>query len=331
MSCFNVGKLSGCKMLPDNVSELISKKYEEAVNNGHLCFTESTTKRLKDAKSGMNYVISYAPSLASKPERGDQPDKNPFAEPEPELTVVENVADGEYRLLLNKFPIVPEHTLLVTNAYKDQKSPLSPLDLMTAYKLLLKLDDEDENKRHMMIYNSGPSSGSSQDHKHLQTLRLPQNFVALQDRICAGKSHFLPDFKTEPLQDDKVSFAHFVLPLPESEEDVNEDLLAMCYVSLVQRALTFFQDWAGERPELQKNQGYNVLMTKNWICVVPRSSTRAKSLQIGFNATGYAGLILVKTQEAYDEILQVPHKIDEALLECGFPNTAGKKQTQYSY
>lgn len=318
-------------MLPENVAELISKKYEEAVSNGHLCFTESTTKKLKDAKSGMNYVVSYAPSLASKPERGDQPDKNPFAEPEPELTVVGNVADGEYKLLLNKFPIVPEHTLLVTNTLKDQSSPLSPLDLMTAYNLLLKLDDEDENKRHMMIYNSGPSSGSSQDHKHLQTLRLPQNFVTLQDRICSGKAHFLPDFKTEPLQDDKVSFAHFVLPLPESEEDVNEDLLAMCYVSLVQRALTFFQDWAGERPELEHNRGYNVLMTKNWICVVPRSSTKAKSLQIGFNATGYAGLILVKTQEAYDQIMQVPHKIDEALLECGFPNSAGKKQTQYSY
>ncbi|QLL31172.1 hypothetical protein HG536_0B00330 [Torulaspora globosa] len=318
-------------MLPENVADLISKKYEEAVNNGHLCFTESTTKKLKDANSGMNYVVSYAPSLASKPERGDQPDKNPFAEPEPELTVVENVADGEYKLLLNKFPIVPEHTLLVTNTFKDQKSPLSPLDLMTAYNLLLKLDDEDENKRHMMIYNSGPSSGSSQDHKHLQTLRLPQNFVTLQDRICAGKSHFLPDFKTEPLQDDKVSFAHFVLPLPESEEDVNEDLLAMCYVSLVQRAFTFFQDWAGEKPELANSRGYNVLMTKNWICVVPRSSTRAKSLQIGFNATGYAGLILVKTQEAYDQILQLPHKIDEALLECGFPNSAGKKQTEYNY
>lgn len=318
-------------MLPDNLAELISKKYEEATENGHLSFTESTTKKLKDAKSGMGYVVSYAPSLASKPERGDNPGHNPFAEPEPELTVLEDVADGEYKLLLNKFPIVPEHTLLVTNMFKEQKSPLSPLDLITAYRLLWKLDDEDENKRHMMIYNSGPSSGSSQDHKHLQFLRLPQNFVTLQDKVCAGKSHFLPDFKTEPLQDDKVSFAHFVLPLPDSKDEVDEDLLAMCYISMVQRALTFFQDWAGERLELDNNRGYNVLMTRNWICIVPRSSTKAKTLEVGFNATGYAGLILVKTQEAFDQVVQEPHKIDEALLECGFPNSAGKKQNEYCY
>lgn len=318
-------------MLPQNLPELISKKYDEAVDNKHLCFTESTTKKLKDAKTGMGYVVSYAPSLASKPERGDNPGRNPFAEPEPELTVLENVAEGEYKLLLNKFPVVPEHTLLVTNEFKQQSSPLSPKDLMTAYKLLSKLDDEDENKRNMVIYNSGPSSGSSQDHKHLQILQLPKNFVTLQDKICSGKDHFIPNFKTEPLQDDKVSFAHFVLPLPESEDEVDEDLLAMSYISLVQRTLTFFQDWLNERPELADNKGYNVLLTKKWICLVPRSSTKAKSMDIGFNSTGYAGLILVKTQEVYDLIQQEPHLVDQALLECGFPNTAGKRSDEYNY
>lgn len=318
-------------MLPENVSELISNKFKEASNNGHLSFTESTTKKLKDPKSGMNYVVSYVPGLASKPERGDEPERNPFAEPEPELTVLESVADGEYKLLLNKFPVVPEHTLLVTTAFKDQCSPLSPEDLLTAYKLLLKLDDEDENKRNMVFYNSGPTSGSSQDHKHLQILQLPQNFVTLQDKLCTGKEHFLPDFKTEPLQDSKVSFAHFVLPLPESEDEINEDLLAICYISLVQRALSFFQDWTNERPELADKKGYNVLMTRNWICVVPRSNTLAKKLDIGFNSTGYAGLVLVKKQEVYDQIQQDPHLIDEALLECGFPNSAGKKRTEYDY
>lgn len=318
-------------MLPQNLPELISKKYDEAVDNKHLCFTESTTKKLKDAKTGMGYVVSYAPSLASKPERGDNPGRNPFAEPEPELTVLENVAEGEYKLLLNKFPVVPEHTLLVTNEFKQQSSPLSPKDLMTAYKLLSKLDDEDENKRNMVIYNSGPSSGSSQDHKHLQILQLPKNFVTLQDKICSGKDHFIPNFKTEPLQDDRVSFAHFVLPLPESEDEVDEDLLAMSYISLVQRTLTFFQDWLNERPELADNKGYNVLLTKKWICLVPRSSTKAKSMDIGFNSTGYAGLILVKTQEVYDLIQQEPHLVDQALLECGFPNTAGKRSDEYNY
>lgn len=318
-------------MLPEDLSEQISKKYSEAAENKHLCFTESTSKKLKDEKTGTVYTVTYAPSLASKPERGDNPGKNPFAEPEPELTVLENVADGEYKLLLNKFPVVPEHTLLVTNQFQQQTSPLSPKDLKTAYDLLLKLDDEDENKRNLVIYNSGPSSGSSQDHKHLQILQLPKNFVTVQDKLCNGKEHFIPNFKTEPLQDDKVSFAHFAVPLPEDESKVDEDLLAMTYISLVQRTLSFFQDWLNEKPELADKKGYNVLLTKKWMCLVPRSNTKAECLDIGFNATGYAGLILVKTPEVYNTIQEEPHRLDQALLECGFPNTAGQKSTEYNY
>lgn len=318
-------------MLPKDLSQRIADKYATAVDNGHVKFTQSSTKKVKDTVSGMPYVLSYAPSLLDKPERGDDPERNPFGQPEPELTVLEDVADGEYRLLLNKFPVVAEHTLLVTKEVKQQQSPLSPIDLMTAYRILDRLDDEDESVRHMAFYNCGPSSGSSQDHKHLQILRLPQNFLTLQDKLCAGKSHFLPNFKTEPLQDNKVSFAHFVLPLPESKEEVDEELLTMSYVSLLQRALTFFQDWLGERPALQNNMGYNFLLTKNWICVVPRSSTKASSIDIGFNATGFAGLILVKKEDIYNKIQEDSNIINTALLECGFPNTAGVKSNEYNY
>ena len=322
--------MSTTKMFPENLPQLISDKYASALQNGDLHYTETSTNKTKDAKSGMPYVVSYAPSLQMKPERGEQPERNPFAEPEPELTVLDDVADGDYRLLLNKFPIVSEHSLLVTKEVKDQQSPLSPKELLMSYKLLERLDDEDEGIRHMVFYNSGPSSGSSQDHKHLQVLRLPPNFTSLQDKLCGGKEHFLPNHKVEPLQSDKVTFAHFVVPLPESE-DVNEDLLAMTYVSLLQRTLSFFQDWLNEKPELQDNKGYNVLLTKKWMCLVPRSSAKAKSLDIGFNSTGYAGLILVKNEETFKKIQEDTHLIEQSLLECGFPNTAGQKSTQYQY
>ena len=292
-------------MFPENLPQLISDKYASALQNGDLHYTETSTNKTKDAKSGMPYVVSYAPSLQMKPERGEQPERNPFAEPEPELTVLDDVADGDYRLLLNKFPIVSEHSLLVTKEVKDQQSPLSPKELLMSYKLLERLDDEDEGIRHMVFYNSGPSSGSSQDHKHLQVLRLPPNFTSLQDKLCGGKEHFLPNHKVEPLQSDKVTFAHFVVPLPESE-DVNEDLLAMTYVSLLQRTLSFFQDWLNEKPELQDNKGYNVLLTKKWMCLVPRSSAKAKSLDIGFNSTGYACLLYTSTSPRDTERSRMP-------------------------
>lgn len=319
-------------MLPENLSQLVSDTYATAAANGHVQFTESATNKFKDPKTGIQYVVSYAPSLLKKPERADQEAKasNPFEKPEPELTVSTDITgDGEYKLLLNKFPVVPEHVLLVTNEYKQQTSPLSPKDLITAYSLLDKLDDEDEDVRHMAFYNCGPSSGSSLDHKHLQLLKLPQKFTPFQDRLCNGRDFFLPDVQNEPLQDNKVAFSHFVVPLPEESSKVDEDTLAMVYAGLLQRALTFFQNWTDEKPRL--SVGYNFMMTKRWVCMVPRSAARSDEQNIGFNATGYVGLVLVKYEETLKNITENPHLIDEVLLECGFPNTAGQKPTEYHY
>ncbi|CCF59784.1 hypothetical protein KAFR_0H03740 [Kazachstania africana CBS 2517] len=327
-------------MFPENVRELISDKYEKAVNNGDVKLIEATSKKFKDSKTGMQYFVNLAPSLGEKIKSTEESKEDPFARPAEELTVLADVAEN-YQLLLNKFPVVPEHSLLVTKEFQDQSSALTPKELMMAYNLVVKMDDEDENLKHLLFYNCGPSSGSSQDHKHLQIMKLPNNFIPFQEKLCSGKEHFLPDFKTEPLQDAKVSFAHFVLPLPESPEDVNEDLLAMCYISLLQRALTFFQDWLNERPDLVKS--YNVLLTKSWICIVPRSNegfnlddqddqkSNDPKLDMSVNATGYAGLILTKSQEAFDKIADSPNVIDDLLLNCGFPNSSEQKPSEYNY
>ncbi|KAK5774147.1 bifunctional AP-4-A phosphorylase/ADP sulfurylase PWA37_002849 [Arxiozyma heterogenica] len=353
-------------MIDSNISELIHQKYENAIANGSLKLTKSSSKKLKDSLTGMPYLVHFAPVLAEKPKsNGEQSDnkEDPFENPDEDLLITPDLnGDGAYKLLLNKYPIVPEHTLLVTNNYQHQSSALTPQDLMIAYKYLCKMDDEDENIRHLVFYNSGPQSGSSQNHKHLQSFRIPSNFKMFQDKLCSGKEHFLPNIKDEPLQDDKVAFAHFVLPLPEDCNSVDEDLLAMCYFSLLQRTLTFFQDWLNETPNMVRS--YNVLLTKNWICLVPRSHAKttdvkhepkakdndnddkktndnndddndddddSMNVDLSINATGYAGMVLVKDQESYDKILANPDLIDKSLFECGFPNTSGKRPTEYHY
>lgn len=323
-------------MIPENLSTLITKKYESAIENGHLNFTNSVVEKTKDNKTGMPYFIRYAEILNTKPERDfiTPIDKkiDPFAKPEPELTILNDVnGDNEYKLVLNKYPLVPEHSLLITTEFKKQTSALSPKDLMTSYNLLNTLDNDKDDSRHIVFYNSGNASGSSQDHKHLQIMKLPNDFFCLQDSITKNVEHFIPDQKKDPLQNEKVSFANFTLPLPDNKDDVTEDVLAMCYFSLLQRALTFFQDWTHERPELDNNRSYNVIITKQWISVIPRSSTKAKSMDVGFNSTGYIGLVLVRSQEIFDELKEEPHKIDGLLLECGFGNTTGEKADEYHY
>lgn len=262
-------------MVNQDFVELVHSKYSNAVKDGSVKFTETTSKKLKDKCSGMPYYVSLAKSLMAK-DKDSNKDVDPFESPEDSMVVNSDInGDGKLQLLLNKYPVVEDHLILATKKFVKQDSILTPNELQTAYKLICDLDDEDENTRHLMFYNCGPESGSSQDHKHLQIIKLPQNFITFQDKLCNGKEHFLPNIQDEPLQDNKVAFAHFVLPLPEDPTKVSEDLLAMCFVSLLQRTLTFFQDWLNEKPN--RKTSYNVLLTKNWICLVPRSN--ANSLQ----------------------------------------------------
>ncbi|EDO19139.1 hypothetical protein Kpol_2000p107 [Vanderwaltozyma polyspora DSM 70294] len=320
--------------ITEQLRQLIKNKYTTALENKDVLFVEADSTKVVDKKTGMKYVVSFTPSLKSKPERADaEKDKiDPFAKLEPELTVLEDVTgNGRYKLVLNKFPVVPEHSLLVTNAFEHQMASLTPEDLITSYEIISKLNINDNGDRHMVFYNSGPLSGSSQDHKHLQIMKIPDGLTTLQDSLCNGRDHYIPTPREEPLQNDKVAFAHFAIPLPTDSTEIDEDLLTISYFSLLQRALTFFQDWLEEKPELADKRSYNVIMTQEWLCVIPRSSTQAKSLQIGFNATGYTGFVLVKEQSVFEKINQDPSLLNKVLLECGFPSTAGQKTTEYNY
>lgn len=317
-------------MIPLDLAQLVSNKYVEALESGSVDFIQSSMNALEDVRTGIHYLISFAPSLQKKPERKDHNilNNDPFAKPEPELTVLETL-NNDYKLLLNKFPITPNHLLLVTKQYQLQTSPLSPKDLFTAYELLNLLDEKDKMLRHLIFYNCGPNSGSSLDHKHLQMIKIPEMFTSFQDRLCAGKDYFLPDSNTEPLQDPKTGFSHFVIPLPQDSNVIDEELLAMIYASLLQRILTLFQNWSQDRPCLEVS--YNFLMTKQWMCLVPRSQPKSDELNLGFNAVSYMGMILVKWENIMEQISNLPHILDQELLNCGFPNTSGIHSSEYDY
>ncbi|AET37282.1 uncharacterized protein Ecym_1023 [Eremothecium cymbalariae DBVPG len=316
--------------IPDNLADLIHKKYQDALTNKHIVFRKSSSKKLKSADSRVEYLITYMPNSQDKPERNDLLLKNfdPFEKPDEPLTVLNSV-NKDYTLLLNKYPVIPEHILLVTKKFEDQRSPLSPDDLLTAYQLLDKLDDEDDDKRYVAFYNCGPNSGSSVDHKHLQLFKLPDNVTLFQDKLCKGENHFLPGSNMEPLQERNVSFCHFVIPLPDEMEKVTKDLLAMTFIALLQRVLTLFQNWENDKIDLTIS--YNVMITKKWMCVVPRSKAVGETTPLGLNAIGYMGLLLVRAEDILNQLLESPHLMDQLLLECGFPNNAGFKSNEYSY
>ncbi|CAL9731578.1 protein Apa1p [Monosporozyma unispora] len=304
-------------MLTDNIKQLIEDKYIEAYNNKSLIFNDVETFIKINCYNGMMYWIRFAPSLLAKPEKGDTPiNHDPLGKHEPELLVLQNMdpLEKEFKLVLNKFPVMPNHTLLITNPYKDQRTSLTPQDLIKCYTLL-KTMNTTQDEKNFIIYNSGPASGSSQNHKHLQLLQFPNGFIPFQDKLCNNKNPFIPTKGLEPLQDKFVSFAHFVIPLPSSP---TQDDLMDCYIALLQYILPFFNNW--NNPTIHPS--YNVILTENWMCLVPRSNIRAKSLPVGFNSIGYTGLIMIKQEDTLNQIKNNPDLIDGLLLECGFPNPA---------
>ena len=82
-------------------------------------------------------------------------------------------------LVLNKFPIIPNHFILATRENKAQTHLLEPDDLWVTYQCL-KLwnaqdgadseDGADAEDSLFAFFNSGDHSGATQPHRHVQLL-----------------------------------------------------------------------------------------------------------------------------------------------------------------
>jgi len=314
--------------LPTNFGQLVEDKYSNALANGDVIFQESTSEYLEE--NDVQYVLTYAPGLAKKPTQEKAPEQdsrpegfNPFANPEESMTVIKDYANGQFNILLNKYPIVNNHLLLTTKEFKSQNSPLSPQDLIASLKIIEALEKSNKkNEKFFGFYNCGDNSGASQPHKHLQFLKIPDNFSPLPSGLVSNQDPFIATSRREPLQSKNVPFAHYVLPLEkDSTKLYDEDYLALAFSSLLQRTLTTLRD--SEKPT-----AYNVVFTKKFLMVIPRSEAYYKG-KLGLNATAFIGSILAKNEELLNMIKEVgPGKILEAV---GFPNTADQTTDEYHY
>lgn len=310
--------------LPENFFDLVYEKYDQALKDGFLKFngesveSEYTTLKLGNLDVNLQYNIIH--SLMHRPEKGDF-HKNPFENPEPELTVIEDFGDSnQFRIVYNKFPVVPRHLMFLTKQYKPQTTPLSPDELKATYSILKTLAT-DPKDRWFAFYNCGQESGASQPHKHVQFMTLPKDFKPYPDFIVSESDSFIPDTKREPLQNPGIPMAHFIAKLPTNLNDLSEDDLIMYFTSLLQRTLTVL------RENDANSISYNVIMTTEYIMMVPRSLGKYKEL--GINSCGILGLFLFKNEDLL-KIVQddTPQKVWEMV---GFPNTAGQKSDEYHY
>lgn len=312
--------------VPADFYSKLTAKYEAALKDHHLVFNgESATSEIIERTvndTTIDYQLTLLHSLQHRPENGKKED-NPFAKPEPELTILDTFGvDEEFRVVFNKFPVVPYHFMVVSKEFKLQDTPLSPTELAATFSLLKHLKKSNKAKNWFAFYNCGPQSGASQPHKHIQFMTLPDNYVPHAELVANKSQPFIPSAKEEPLQDASVPYAHFIGRLPDDLSSLSDDDLTMYFVSLLQRTLTVLRDSG------QKHISYNVVITTKYLMLVPRSSAKYEDL-LGINSCGVVGLFLCKNEELLNKVKNVgPEKLLEAV---GFPNTSGEGTDEYHY
>ena len=258
-----------------------------------------------------------------------QQDNDPFAHPEPELTVIGNLLD-KYRIILNKFPNSDDHFMLVTKDFAKQDSLLKPVELQIMHAILKNINNSDECKKNntqfFAFFNSGPESGYSQFHKHIQFLKLPRGFSPYQSGLASTTEFFLPrelNVNKHPLIYQNAKFKHWILKIKDSfeDEEERETILAMLYMFLISRVLNVSKSQKITRDKVS----YNFMMMDDWMMAVPRR--HAKYEDVWQNALGYMGLFSARDEDVRQKMLDLG--FSKILEGCGFPVEEKEKEISY--
>jgi ATP adenylyltransferase len=211
---------------------------------------------------------------------------NPFLPPDPELVVA--ALGPSHWAVLNRYSVLVDHLLVVTQQFEEQESLLTLEDFRAAWKCLWQKDV-------LVFYNSGTDAGASQRHKHLQALPLP--LAASGPRIPLEPMLEPVVFDGQVSRTPGLPFLHGLCKLdPGWTEDEASQSSHDLYQQLL-GALGLRHASGPDRPA-----PYNVLLTREWLLIVPRSRERVETISI--NALGFAGQFLVKTESERDQLVE---------------------------
>lgn len=232
-------------------------------------------------EDGVRFQLRALATLSRKPKAtgpGTSTRKDPFAPPYERDLVVGGLGPSHV-VMLNKFPVVGHHGLVVTTAYEPQDAPLTPLDFAAVVRVLRELDA-------LVFYNSGATAGASQGHKHLQFVPGPlarEGRVPLETRLLSGELPFV---------------CAAAAPMPKTPGELLS-LFKVCQA----------------RAGVKEGTAWNLLATRAWLAVIPRS--QESTAGVSLNALAYAGLFFSKARADVEAL--AAHGCLKALVEAGVP------------
>ena len=279
---------------PGTLWPLVVCATHEALVAGALQPIDTEQECIED--NGIRFLVRRLSSLARKAE-ARVPEQtpgsgDPFLPYDPRLFVAD--VSRTHTVLLNKFPVLDHHLLIVTRAFEQQEALLSPADFAALAFCMAE-------GAALAFYNGGRDAGASQDHKHLQLVPLPLAAGATELPIepllaHARSSSGVRTLSGLPLRHAYTDLASEVWARPER----TAEHLTRVYADLCHSAGIEERELHGER---RQSAPYNLLLTREWMLLVPRSREHYASISV--NALGFAGSLFVKDRAQLQRVREL--------------------------
>lgn len=235
-------------------------------------------------QNGIRFVVRILANLQRKVAAKESQPKNfnPFLPYDPNLFVTD--LSPTHLVLLNKFNVMDHHLLIVTREFESQDDCLTTQDFQS---LALGLSEVDG----LAFYNGGPKAGASQPHKHIQIVPLP--FVPDGSRLPIESLLLENTVSAQAGTNPRLPFLHLITRFEKL--DFTQPKTLSMYLLEAYRHLMISLNLMSIDSTKCSQGAYNLLMTREWMCIVPRSQEGFGDIQI--NALGFAGALLVRNPE----------------------------------
>ncbi len=243
-------------------------------------------------QDNIRFLVRILSNLSRKDEARKQQEKkkvvtgkdfNPFLPYEKDLFVAD--ISTSHLCLLNKYNVVDHHLLIVTREFEEQENLLNLQDFQALGSCMREFEG-------LAFYNGGKIAGASQRHKHLQIVPLPM--VPDGEKIPIDRAIATATFDNGIGVTSWFPFRHAIAKLDVGW--VNSPVESAAEILKSYLTLLGAVGIEGSDGMSGKQSGdYNLLVTREWMLVVPRSYADFQSISV--NSLGFAGALLVRSQE----------------------------------
>lgn len=276
-----------------SLSAVIRDRHDRALAAGALQPVATTARLIADG--GMRFVVRVAVGLEEKAAAATAvPPRNPFLPYEEALFVA--ALPPDHVLLFNKFNVIDRHLLIVTRAFEDQETLLTPADWAALWCCL-------DDVGGLGFYNGGQAAGASQPHKHLQLVPLPLAAEGPALPLAPLLAEALP--AEGPGRIAAFAFRHALARLdPRLRGAAAAARAAACYrallaeigigggATLADAATDGAPGGSAAGVPARQTAPYNLLVTREWMLIVARRQDALAGISV--NALGFAGSLFVR-------------------------------------